>query len=170
MSRNADDNHDLKFDYDQYEGRAPLDRDMTPTEFAEYIGITEVKDHTIIGTPAKIEMYNEYKARYDLIHTNTAVKHDSNKPDLSLLDRAALDELARVLQFGAGKYGKNNWRTGFDHSRLISAAMRHIAQYNDGENNDSESGLNHLAHAMANLMFMIRFIADNTGKDDRYDK
>lgn len=42
----------------------------------------------------------------------TAAKYDSEKPRMDLLDPTAMQELAMVLTFGAGKYAANNWRYG----------------------------------------------------------
>lgn len=98
----------------------------------------------------------------------TAVKHDQNKPTISLISHHAVFELAKVLDFGAKKYSTHNWREGFLYSRCLSAALRHILAYNGGEDLDPESNLSHLAHAMCNLMFLLEFQATGTGSDDRY--
>jgi hypothetical protein len=37
----------------------------------------------------------------------------------------------------------------------------------EGEDNDPESGRNHLAHAATRLLFTLQNIADNTQIDDR---
>jgi hypothetical protein len=83
-------------------------------------------------------------------------KHDSEKPRYDLIPCLAEKQVAEVLTFGAKKYGAENWRNVDNHeSRYIAAAMRHIAAYRSGETIDSESGLNHLAHAVCSLMFII---------------
>lgn len=85
----------------------------------------------------------------------TFKKNDQAKPKLSLLPIKAKAEVARVLEFGADKYGRNNWRKCEDKMRYIDAAMRHIDAYIDGEGLDPESGYNHLAHAICSLMFIL---------------
>ena len=95
------------------------------------------------------------------------VKFDKGKPPLSLLPRAALEEEARVLAFGAEKYGRDNWRLGMDHSRLLDACMRHVVAYADGEDLDPESGLPHLAHARCCLGFLLHYRNAGVGTDDR---
>lgn len=89
-----------------------------------------------------------------------ADKFDDEKPPMHLLDRAALEETARVLGFGANKYGENNWRDGGKYSlgtkRPLAAALRHIFAYLDGEKIDPESGLSHLGHAMCSVMFALK--------------
>lgn len=96
-----------------------------------------------------------------------AVKHDKGKPPIGLIPRSALEAEARVLDFGAKKYGRHNWCGGMDHSRMSDAALRHILAYIDGEEVDPESGEDHLAHARCCLGFLIEYRAKKTGKDDR---
>src|SRR5690606_29853253 len=101
----------------------------------------------------------------DSYHGGT--KNDDGKSPLSLIPLAALEEEARVLAFGAAKYGKSNWKRGFEYSRLLDAALRHIYAYAAGQDRDPESGLNHLAHARATLGFLLHFEAVKGGRDDR---
>lgn len=97
------------------------------------------------------------------------VKHDSGKPRMELLDPLALQGLAQVLTFGASKYpGPHNWRKGFAYSRLLGAALRHIFAFMNGQDTDKESGLSHIDHALACLMFLSNHVKTGIGKDDRY--
>lgn len=96
------------------------------------------------------------------------IKHDAGKPRAELLPSAPLLAIAEVLTFGAQKYAPHNWRKGFDQSRLIGAAMRHLLAYNDGEDTDPESGLSHMAHAGCCVLFLLEQIEKGTGRDDRY--
>lgn len=95
-------------------------------------------------------------------------KNDQGKTRLELLPTAPLSMIAEVLDFGTKKYAAHNWRKGFDQSRLIGAALRHIMAYNEGEDLDPESGLSHMAHAGCCVLFLLEQIARNTGKDDRF--
>ena len=97
-----------------------------------------------------------------------AKKTDTGKPPVGLIPRSALLEEARVLEFGAKKYGLHNWRKGMDRSRLTDAALRHLLAYIDGEDNDPETGISHLAHARCSLGFLIEYRTKTIGKDDRY--
>lgn len=96
------------------------------------------------------------------------IKHDSGKAGMSLLSRVALEETAKVLDFGKNKYAAHNWRNGFEWSRPLSAAMRHIMAFNDGEDKDPESGLSHLAHAACCIMFLLEFEKTHPELDDRW--
>lgn len=101
---------------------------------------------------------------------NSFVKHDSGKPQLSLIPRSALEAEARVLAIGARKYSKDNWRRGTDWSRYVDAALRHVHAFAAGENNDPETGESHLAHARCCLGFLIEYVEKNLGTDDRIDQ
>lgn len=96
------------------------------------------------------------------------LKNDQSKPPLDLIPEELLIELARVLEFGAKKYKKWNWCEGFEYSRPTAAALRHIAAWNAGRDNDEETGISHLAHAIASLMFNLVNHQRGVGVDDRY--
>ena len=98
----------------------------------------------------------------------TAIKFDQDKLPLHLLSTEAMNQTAAVLAFGAQKYAEHNWRNGFAWSRPLSAAMRHITAFNDGEDKDPESGLSHLAHAACCIMFLLEFEKTHQHLDDRY--
>jgi len=95
-------------------------------------------------------------------------KNDQDKPPLDLLTLEFLTGTAKALGFGAGKYGRHNFREGIDHSRLIAAALRHLNQYNAGTDEDAESGLSHLAHAAASLNMLMWMVENRPELDDRY--
>lgn len=97
-----------------------------------------------------------------------ALKFDEGKLPLDLLPFEALEEITLVLQHGALKYSRNNWRAGFIHSRPFSAILRHLFAYWKGEDLDKDSGLHHLAHAGCELLFLLSFVKTKTGVDDRY--
>lgn len=90
-------------------------------------------------------------------------KYDEYKLRMDLIPTSAIYSLAEVFTYGSKKYGDYEWKKGIYHSRLYAATLRHLISYWDGENIDSESGLNHLKHAMANLAMMI----DSPLFDDR---
>jgi len=87
---------------------------------------------------------------------------------MALISPIALEELAKVLTFGAKKYSANNWRQGFDWTRVLSAVQRHINDWAMGIDRDPETDLSHLAHAMCGIMFLLEFEGTGTGVDDRY--
>lgn len=95
-------------------------------------------------------------------------KFDAGKPRMELLPRKALEEVAKVLGFGAEKYDAHNWRGGFDWSRLYGSILRHVYASLDGEDLDPESGIDHMAHAACGVMFLLEHKLAGMGTDDRY--
>ena len=85
------------------------------------------------------------------------VKFDLGKPRWGLLSWPAIRELVKVLTYGAKKYRDHNWATGMAYSRNLDACLRHITSWASGQKLDPETGLNHLAHAMCCLMFLLTY-------------
>jgi len=99
-----------------------------------------------------------------------AIKFDKEKPRLDLVDFEALEGLAKVLTFGAQKYAANNWRNGFEYSRVIAALMRHLSAIQRGEDIDPESGLPHIDHLGCCWMFLSNLMKTRPELDDRWKK
>ena len=90
------------------------------------------------------------------------VKYDGEKPKMHLLPPKAINEVAKVLTFGAQKYDEENWRKLEDlQSRYSSGALRHIFAHLDSEDLDPESGLSHLAHAICCLLYKLEIELEN---------
>lgn len=116
-----------------------------------------------------VKQKDESKAA-DLIYNNPLVgkKNDQGKPRVSLIPKAAILGAARGLTYGEKKYGTHNFRNGLSFSRLADATMRHLTSWLEGENNDPESGLSHLDHAIASLA-MLKFMEEHRqDMDDRW--
>lgn len=78
------------------------------------------------------------------------------KPGVFAVPPVALVLLGEVLRHGARKYGPLNWRESDARPpTYYDACLRHLLAWRDGELIDPESGLPHLAHAMASLAIMI---------------
>lgn len=90
------------------------------------------------------------------------------KPPITLVPLEAMWEIAKVMGFGREKYDAHNWKGGIKYSRLLDAAMRHIIQFTQGEDVDSESGLNHLAHAGCCITMLLELTKHRPDLDDRY--
>ncbi|MCK9382920.1 MAG: DUF5664 domain-containing protein [Sulfuritalea sp.] len=97
-----------------------------------------------------------------------AQRHNTGKPELSLLPPVAFEETARVMAYGAKKYSRDNWRKGGPVSQYIDCAYRHLNRIAEGEDVDAESGCSHAGHVMANMAFLLELKRTGKLKDDRY--
>lgn len=95
------------------------------------------------------------------------MKFDGEKPRHDLISPLALDELAKVLAFGAKKYEPYNWAKGIKYTRILGAILRHTYAYLRGESVDPETGINHIAHAMCGCMFLLHYEKMRPEFDDR---
>ncbi len=78
------------------------------------------------------------------------------KPPLHLIPPSAEILEAVVMGLGARKYGPYNWRSSSIRATVyVAAAKRHLAQWLDGQDDDAESGVSHLAHARACLGILL---------------
>jgi hypothetical protein len=99
---------------------------------------------------------------------NNKDKAARHRAPLHLIPGAAEIEEAYVMSLGAQKYGAFNWRDAeVIASVYISAARRHLMQWFDGEDIDSESGYSHLAHARACLGILLDAQSLAKLRDDR---
>jgi len=82
-------------------------------------------------------------------------KFDGGKLQYGLVPPNALKATVEILTFGAEKYEPDNWKWVPDSKRrYFDALQRHLWAWKSGEQNDQETGKNHLAHAMCCLMFL----------------
>lgn len=95
------------------------------------------------------------------------LKFDREKIRYELISAYAIDELAKVLTFGACKYADRNWEKGIKWSRVFGAVMRHLWAAWRGEDFDPETGLSHYAHAMCCCMFLLHYSRYRKRFDDR---
>lgn len=105
----------------------------------------------------------------DVLPTNTergvGVKHDTSKPQFSLLPMQELVGVVRVLEYGAKKYVRGDWKFVPDGAmRYFDAGMRHLAELTDPtkvedlRKVDEESGLPAIDHAICSLIMARHFI------------
>lgn len=103
----------------------------------------------------------EVKRKVETVFSNEKIeglKLDQGKLRYDLLPFGAVDQLVRVLTYGAEKYAPNNWRLVENPiERYKAATLRHLSLYMQGEEVDKESGISHLAHAATNVIFLMEF-------------
>lgn len=104
----------------------------------------------------------------NLKNTNPKDLIGSDKLPLHLFPSTAIIYGALALLDGALKYGRSNWRiAGVRASIYYDAAMRHLSKWFEGEDIDTDSGLPHLAHALACIAILIDAKEAENLKDDR---
>jgi len=73
-----------------------------------------------------------------------------------------------ALLDGASKYGRSNFRAvGVRASIYYDACRRHMNKWFEGENTDPDSGLPHLAHALACIAILVEASEQGNMNDDR---
>lgn len=102
----------------------------------------------------------KYSDAFPETQTEQGQKHDDGKPRYDLLPPIAIDEMAKVMTFGAEKYAPDNWRC-VDNAveRYRAALLRHSFAMLSGEELDPETGLPHAAHAMCCAAFLVELEA-----------
>ena len=95
-------------------------------------------------------------------------KYNQGKPRMDLISPLVLLEIGKMLEFGARKYDENNWMKGISYQDLFAATQRHLNAWHQGIDEDSESGMSHLAHAITDLMMLLHFqLTDQAHLDNR---
>jgi hypothetical protein len=120
--------------------------------------LSEIPEEEKIKALKKSKLVDEapYNPGYeDASFTTAGRKFDGGKLEYGLLPPLALEEVVKVLTFGAQKYDRDNWQKVPDSKRrYFDALQRHVWVWKRGEQFDTESGIHHLAHAMCCLMFL----------------
>jgi hypothetical protein len=112
-----------------------------------------------------------------------ALRYNQGKLKWSLVDFNSLEEMVKVLEYGAHKYsvfedkdgnlikgvdisveeaktlkcvrsGAHNWKLGMSKETIMNSLIRHIVALQN-EDSDSESKCNHMGHVMCNAMFYL---------------
>ncbi len=100
--------------------------------------------------------------------TNPKDLQGVKKPQLNLIPMASMVYQAIAMEDGKNKYGQANWREKkIQASIYIAATMRHLMQWQEGEENAEDSGKPHLAHAIACLGILVDALEGGNLIDDR---
>ncbi len=101
-------------------------------------------------------------------------KGKEGKAPYELIPFKALHEVVAVLAFGKEKYSANQWREVEDTQGFLGAALRHITAWQRGHKVDDETGIDHLAHAACNLLFIqeLKYIKEEkeNGRQEESNK
>ena len=101
---------------------------------------------------------------------NQNIKADAGKPQLTLVPRQIIYDIARVREYGLRKYGKaESWKQ-VEIERYRDATFRHFMAYLDNPQGvDEESGLSHLSHLACNIAFLCELEAEKRKTRDKED-
>lgn len=111
-----------------------------------------------IGSELEVVTCRDGAIKWEDLASSTNPKDlvGATKPRLSLVPPAGLIYAALAMANGAEKYGPYNWREKKVQVMIyLEACMRHILSFQDGEENAKDSGVPHLAHALACLLIII---------------
>lgn len=113
----------------------------------------------------KHERKDENDVYYELVsnrshdkNTNDSIKNDrlDDKLRWELLPLEDVEDIVRVYTAGAKKYGENKWQDLPDGIRRYKAALlRHLVEYDKGNEMDEETGSRHLAAVAWNAIAML---------------
>lgn len=99
--------------------------------------------------------------------TTQADRANIGKMRWTLMDFESMKDMIAVLEFGAKKYSKDNWKKGLPVTEITDSMLRHLVAFLAGENIDPESGLPHTGHIMCNAMFLSHMYKFKPEFDDR---
>ena len=97
---------------------------------------------------------------HEVLFYSLALTEDTNIPykamSINLLWKP-LEDVCRVLAFGAEKYSRDNYKLapGLPLESYIQSMWRHLVQYLRGEEVDIESKLPHLSHLACNCFMYL---------------
>lgn len=108
------------------------------------------------------------KNRTRVVNKTTGGEKESTDERWDLVPMAAVGEIAEVYGFGSRKYADHNWRKGYAWGLSFSALEHHLRAWQEGQDLDPESGLNHLAHAGWHILTLLTFAREFPELDDRF--
>lgn len=111
-------------------------------------------DHRILLMKHDEKLIEEVTVVLSYINQPQAMRFNEGKRQWSLVDFECLEDMVRVLEFGAKKYDRDNWKKGLPMRAQCESMARHLFALMGGEINDPETGLPHWAHIQCNAMFM----------------
>ena len=86
---------------------------------------------------------------------NDGKKYDYGKVRMDLVPLDVVENIGKVLTYGAQKYSDNSWQNLPDFwKRYKAALLRHLTAIDKGELIDPESGLPHIDHVLCNTVFL----------------
>lgn len=97
----------------------------------------------------------------------SADRFNEGKRQWSLVDMRALEPMVEVLEFGATKYSRDNWKKGLKVSGIYDSLQRHLIELMEGKDLDEESNKLIIGHILCNVMFLSYMLQFKPDFDDR---
>ena len=109
-------------------------------------------NNVLTGTPCQ---HCSDGSKFELKIDDQTAKADAGKPQITLVPRKIIWDIAKIRMYGNQKYGDpDNWKQ-VSQERYRDALMRHLLLYlDDPKSVDEESGFPHLWHAACNMAFL----------------
>lgn len=86
---------------------------------------------------------------------NNVIRIPFVPPPIHLVPLDVVENIGKVLTYGAQKYSDNSWQNLPDFwKRYKAALLRHLTAIDKGELIDPESGLPHIDHVLCNTVFL----------------
>ena len=102
--------------------------------------------------------------------TDAGSRYNTGKLKWSYIHWPSMEELVKVMEHGATKYGPNNWKKGLYITEVSESLLRHLFAFLEGEDIDEESGESHWGHILCNAMFLNYMCKFKPEFDDRENK
>ncbi len=97
----------------------------------------------------------------------SGLRYNQGKIRHDLTPAFAQKEYAKVMTYGADKYGERNWERGMKWSKILASMERHLQAIKNGRDYDPETGLLHSAHIMCNAAFLTEYYKTYPQGDNR---
>ena len=98
---------------------------------------------------------------------DAANRFNKGKLEWHLLPLMCLVDCVRVFTYGRDKYSEWDWIKGASWIVQYDCLMRHMQAWYEREDDDPESALPHLGHAMCNLVMLSFYTKFFKDRDDR---
>jgi hypothetical protein len=129
--------------------------------------IALVDDFDSVGP--KVTLTSPVKPSGEIRTTSATGGEKGTKPErYDLIPIGALSQVAKLYGRGAQKYAAHNWRKGYEWSKSYAALQRHATQFWNGEDNDAEMDLPHMASVAFHALALLTFMEEQPAFDDRY--
>jgi hypothetical protein len=104
----------------------------------------------------------QYETQTSNATSSIAYKEKLSKYRPSLLPSQVVVEGAKAMEFGAQKYGVDQWKTvDMEARQFIDALERHLIAYKQGERVAGDSQVSHLGHIIANCAILLARFENN---------